>query len=1570
MKKMTILFIIGFLFVSMLLYSSDSNKVEQERLFQLRNSVTAEHLGISSIPSRDAGDILSQFNPPISPWGVGYDGEFLWFSDAIAADTNIHQYATDGTATGVTIDCSSWMDTWVGDMAYTTGYIFAVNVGGDNNIYKLDENTGDVVEIISGEWNTTSARGLAYDPANDEFYIGGWNHTLIYHIDATGATISTIPFASVSGLGWHPMGNNGAGTLWVTESSVANNIYELDPTSGAIIQQFTSPGAYYACAGLEVDNMGNLWAIDQNTNTVYNIDSGVPMGDPGAPAAPSDLTITAGAGGVLTADLTWINPSLTIDGSTLTELTEIQVYRGEDLIYTNTTPTIGVPDSYFDPVVPIAGNHTYYVLGVNSLGDGIPASISAWIGEDVPDAITDLTLIDISTDDLIAQLDWVNPTAGLHGGYFPGITGYDIVRSDGEEFDVTGSLTTWQDDTIIDPGVYFYTVTPYNDSGSGPSTSSPQVGIGVSIIQVGNQEVTDYQMPMNIYYDNSIVECVYDMEWLGTDMLINAISFHAANIGSTVNDFNFEIWLGEVDIDDLSGGFIDATQLTMVYDGTISVPTGDYWLELPLDTAFEYTYSHNLVMGTVKDDDEWYSSSDTWWTSESGTANRTIHQYSDSEEYSIQTPPTSPMAKTTYPDVRFAWSPLEHGNVDGIVTDINTATPIEGAEVYVGAWGPVTTNAAGEYLVEDIVIGTQEVTAFKDGYYDFVGSIEVETDITVTYDFAMVPFEFATLEGTVTDADTGDPLVGANINALSAAGYEYDGVTDDTGYYEITDMVAETYDVSCSFPDYPTGIEVDVVLDPGQTVTVDFSLAGYAYWNDFETNNGSLVNSDNVWEWGAFTSGPGAGYSGTNGWATGIGGPYPVGANTMLDTPAPFLVEEPNAMLEFWHWYNIETSWDGGNVKISTDGGGSWSVIVPLTGYTGVANTSNPLNGEEIFTGTGQMFWELAQFDLGSYVGQSVMFRWNFGSDSSVTYDGWYIDDVAISGCSSPDQGWIEGTVTEFGSGDPIEGAVVTIDGGASATTIADGTFYIADVWPGEYDLTCEHPTYLPNTVEDVVVAGGVGTTVDISLLWSEIAVDPTALNSVLAPNGMETQTFVITNDGPGDLEYSIGYNFPATVTINETPGKKAVGTQRTNNAAAKNARNSSDNDLAPNAFSNIVSTPPTDDIYDLQFQFPVGVGGGEAGIECDGNYIYTTKWNGGVFYRYELDGTYIGEFAVAGCPGSIRDLAYDGTYFYGASATNTVYEMDFDSQTVISTINAPIAVRAIAYDPVNDGFWGNNWSDQITLFDRNGSTLDSFACGAVNSFYGFAWEDVLDGGPYLWGAAQGGNGNDLVKMDIANGGAQVEVYDIANSGVNYAAGEICGGLYITDAIVPGKWTIGGTVQNVSIWGLELADAVSWVMVTENNSGTVAGNGGTVIVEVTFDATDLLEGDVLVADLVINNNAGDDVLIPVSLSVVGDIAEENLPVLYTALDNNYPNPFNPNTNIAYSIKDAAKVTLEVYNVKGQLVKTLVNDYRETGHYNVNWNGKDNSSKPSASGVYFYKMKAGNYVSTKKMILMK
>jgi len=84
-----------------------------------------------------------------------------------------------------------------------------------------------------------------------------------------------------------------------------------------------------------------------------------------------------------------------------------------------------------------------------------------------------------------------------------------------------------------------------------------------------------------------------------------------------------------------------------------------------------------------------------------------------------------------------------------------------------------------------------------------------------------------------------------------------------------------------------------------------------------------------------------------------------------------------------------------------------------------------------------------------------------------------------------------------------------------------------------------------------------------------------------------------------------------------------------------------------------------------------------------------------------------------------------------------------------------------------------------------------------------------------------------------------------------------------------------------------------------------------------------------------------------------------------SLDQNYPNPFNPNTTIKYSVPHSSNVTLKIFDILGSEIEKLVNEEKPAGTYELTWNA---ASLPS--GVYFYQLKAGSFVSTKKMILMK
>ncbi|MCK4311221.1 MAG: T9SS type A sorting domain-containing protein, partial [Candidatus Cloacimonetes bacterium] len=85
---------------------------------------------------------------------------------------------------------------------------------------------------------------------------------------------------------------------------------------------------------------------------------------------------------------------------------------------------------------------------------------------------------------------------------------------------------------------------------------------------------------------------------------------------------------------------------------------------------------------------------------------------------------------------------------------------------------------------------------------------------------------------------------------------------------------------------------------------------------------------------------------------------------------------------------------------------------------------------------------------------------------------------------------------------------------------------------------------------------------------------------------------------------------------------------------------------------------------------------------------------------------------------------------------------------------------------------------------------------------------------------------------------------------------------------------------------------------------------------------------------------------------------------------NYPNPFNPETTINYSLKENSKVSLKVYNIKGQKVKTLVHEVLPAGEHSIVWDGSDSDGKRVVSGIYFYKLKSGDYQKINKMILIK
>ncbi|WP_050761606.1 S8 family serine peptidase [Beutenbergia cavernae] len=302
---------------------------------------TSEQLEAFSAPSFEpdaAGDVLAQWNTGLTvAWGVGYTGD-VWVSDP--EDITNTQFTPDGVELGSYP--ADWGGTWPGDMALdsSTGDMCQVNVGGDNGIHCFDPATGAETTVITGgeDWDATSQRGLAYNPTDDVFYIGGWNSDAIFTVaglshDTPGAQLNVcVPEdPSVAGLAYNPT----SGTLWMVPSSLTTVFYQLVPEDCSTVSTVDYPGDDQGPgAGLELDATGALWAANQLTGDVYLVDVGVPnVSDvPWLSVDPTEGRVPVGGERTLdvTVDTTGLEPG---------------VYGANILVQTNAgrVSTISVP---------------------------------------------------------------------------------------------------------------------------------------------------------------------------------------------------------------------------------------------------------------------------------------------------------------------------------------------------------------------------------------------------------------------------------------------------------------------------------------------------------------------------------------------------------------------------------------------------------------------------------------------------------------------------------------------------------------------------------------------------------------------------------------------------------------------------------------------------------------------------------------------------------------------------------------------------------------------------------------------------------------------------------------------------------------------------------------------------------------------------------------------------------------------------------------------------------------------------------------------------------------------------
>ena len=170
-----------------------------------------------------------------------------------------------------------------------------------------------------------------------------------------------------------------------------------------------------------------------------------------------------------------------------------------------------------------------------------------------------------------------------------------------------------------------------------------------------------------------------------------------------------------------------------------------------------------------------------------------------------------------------------------------------------------------------------------------------------------------------------------------------------------------------------------------------------------------------------------------------------------------------------------------------------------------------------------------------------------------------------------------------------------------------------------------------------------------------------------------------------------------------------------------------------------------------------------------------------------------------------------------------------------------------------------------------------------------------------------------------------------------------------------GEEISGGFLSNGNVvWGAELASLDS------------DGDGFTNGEELQDPDGAWIQGSAAPGDPSLVTNPGDPSSTPDPVSV----AEYNgIPTRF-ALLNNYPNPFNPSTNIEFITPRESHVKIEIFNSNGQLIKTLTNQNYSSGRHHLTWDAKDNNGSRVTSGIYFYRLSTDNFVQTNRMVLLK
>lgn len=792
------------------------------------------------------------------------------------------------------------------------------------------------------------------------------------------------------------------------------------------------------------------------------------------------------------------------------------------------------------------------------------------------------------------------------------------------------------------------------------------------------------------------------------------------------------------------------------------------------------------------------------------------------------------------------------GTLAGVVTDNSTSLGLVGATVQATASPTRTTQVSSEegglYSMR-LISQTYTVTASAYRYQPQVMSdISIASGMTTTLNIPLTPAPDYFVSGFVTDANTGWPLYAR----IDIAGYPGGAIWNDpvSGFYSVALAAGIPYNFSVkTWADGYT--EINRSIGPlADNRTENFGLTAdlaactapgyqhqYVYFQDFEADDGGFVAGGvTSWGWGAPTSGPGQAHSGLNVWATNLFGNYFDYEDGYTTSPAIDLsaYAGQSLALTWWQWLQSEQSFDFASVEVSNDGGATWTgVYGEVSGEVDLAWA-----GHSVLLSPGDA---VTNFQL----------RFRFRTDSSVTYPGYYLDDVGIStGCTPQTGGLVVGNVYDANTGEALNEATIAGDSAPADMAITSGTpddpavgdgFYLLfSSLTGNTSFTAAREGGYGSDRRSVnVVAGGI-VLQNFNLPAGQLTSTPISLTVTLPMSQTTTRTLTFNNTGGVAAGFNLlEINAPAPTPRPAGPfaaPARRVSPKHLHDRDASALSGYTPPEAAILAGGRVIATWPTD----LAYTWGIG-------FNTEANDLWVGNigpYGGdGLDYRFLTDGTNTGE-TIDTTPW-VDFWAADMTYNpqtgmlwqVNAEGDSCIYELDPVAQTatgrrICSAFGT--SQRGLAYDPTTNTFYAGSWNDGlIHHFDTSGTILDSTRVDL--SISGLALNPATG---HLFVLTNAGEGLDVYVLDVHHDYSVVGGFHIISLGAYQQAGlelDCNGHLWAVNQGTQMVIEADSGESSVCNWR-----DISWLSEAPIDSSVAAGGAQTV--NLTFDTTGLITG--------------------------------------------------------------------------------------------------------------------------------